>query len=159
MASPSWGAEVSVRLSLNKILRVACRLGVAALLVPLLSGCLRDRNVRYVQGTWYNNDAHLLSVVGESPLEQWWTFWSGSFSQEACCFAEASISGSYRILESEGDTLVLELFNMQGHQQGYAVRQGATGAVTIKIDREADILRINGSGPFTRLTPKSGSEE
>ncbi len=123
-------------------------------LIPALAGCLRDPNVAYIQGVWYNNDAHLLSVVGESQLETWWSFSGGRFSQEACCFAEVSITGSYRIFDSEGDTLILELYNMQGHQQGYAIPQGTTASTTIKIDRETDTVRINSSGPFTRLTPK-----
>lgn len=119
----------------------------------LLAGCLRDPNVAYIQGAWYYNDAHLASVPGESQLETWWTFAGGRFEETACCFAELSLTGEYRILESEGDTLLLELYNVTGHQEGYAV-QGATTAVKIVIDRENDTLRIGRAGPFTRLTPR-----
>ena len=55
--------------------------------------------------------------------------------------------GRYDIIESEGDKLTLELFNIDGKFNSERVQ------IVITIDREADTIRLLRAGPFTRMAP------
>jgi hypothetical protein len=121
-----------------------------------LGGCKGDPNDGFIQGTWYYNDPHLANLSGEQQLESWWTFRRGlvgTFEYYACCFVEVVQSGNYAVLESDEETLVLELFNVRGHASGMSLEPGSTGEVRIKIDRQADTLKIGRDGPFIRKGP------
>ncbi|MEJ2263506.1 MAG: hypothetical protein P8X95_08670 [Anaerolineales bacterium] len=125
-----------------------CALVLMIVLVALLTAsCRGDPNEMFIQGTWYNNDEHLKQVVGESPLETWWTFDRGAYELSACCFVKTSETGRYEILKSEGDSLTLGLFNRNGDVSG------SRAQIKIVIDREAETLRIQRAGPFERVGP------
>jgi hypothetical protein len=125
-----------------------CMLVLMIVPVAMLAvSCHGDPNEMFIQGTWYNNDEHLKQVVGESPLETWWTFDRGVYEVSACCFVKTSETGRYEILKSEGDSLTLELFNRNGEVSD------ARAQIKIVIDREAETLRIQRAGPFERVGP------
>lgn len=110
----------------------------------LVVGCA-DANDKFIQGTWYYKDAHLNSISGETFLEIDWTFAGGSFELYSCCFnGRIHQTGRYRIKESDGDVITLELFNIKGG--------GTRGPAELQIviDREADTLSIQGAQGFTR---------
>ena len=112
----------------------------------LLASCAGDPNENFIQGTWYHDDPHIRQVVGESFQETLWTFDRGTYSTYGCCFLRAESSGRYEIVESEGDSLIIELFNL-GKPNADRVQ------VKITIDREAGTLDIQRAGPFTRFAP------
>ncbi len=129
-------------------MRLNARVWTLLLLLTIgLAGCRPDPNVQFIQGDWYFNDPHLSSVAGESSLETVWTFDRGTYSMYACCFARAQETGWYEVLESEGDTLVIELSNRNG------VPNSERFSVGIEIDRTAGTIEIQGSGPFERVNP------
>jgi hypothetical protein len=122
---------------------------VACCITSLTLGCF-DTNDQFIQGTWYFRDPHLESVSGETYLEAYWTFNRGGFEFYTCCFAgEIHQTGRYRIVKSTEDVLDIELFNVKG------TGTGDRGAMRLVIDREADTLVIQGSGPFERVLPDS----
>lgn len=116
-------------------------------LTSFLAACTPDPNDAFIQGRWYHNDPHLLSVVGESFQETFWTFDRGTYATHSCCFARHEQSGRYNILESEGDTLILEFFNINGKFNSERYQVG------VKIDPETGTIRIQGSGPYERIWP------
>lgn len=112
-----------------------------------LTGCRPDPNVQFIQGSWYYLDPHLQSVAGESQLETVWAFDRGTYTTYSCCFVKSQANGWYQLIESEADALVIELSNRDGdpNTERYLVR--------IEIDREADTIEIQGTGPFERTGP------
>jgi len=116
-------------------------------LTVLAAGCAGDPNDGFIQGSWYFNDPHLKQVVGESALETTWTFDRGAYQVYSCCFVRSSQSGRYAILESQGHTLVLELFNRDGDFTSERT------SLKLLIDREDQTLQIQRTGPFTRMRP------
>jgi major membrane immunogen (membrane-anchored lipoprotein) len=116
-------------------------------LAAVLVACTPDQNDLFIQGRWYHNSPHLLSVVGESYLETYWTFDRGTYQTHSCCFARHEQSGRYTILNSEGNTLTLEFFNINGKLNSERFQVG------VKIDPETGTIRIQGSGPFERIYP------
>lgn len=115
--------------------------------LSVLAACTPDSNDNFIQGSWYFNDPHFLSVVGETYSETFWTFDRGTYETYTCCFVKYQQFGRYDILESEGDKLVLELFNTNGKFNTERFQIG------IRIDRQADMIKIGPSGPFTRTIP------
>ena len=131
---------------LNVKLSKTMLLGLVLLLV-LLSACTPDENDTFIQGSWYYNDPHILEVVGESYVETYWTFDRGAYETYSCCFVKFQQYGRYDILESEGDKLVLELFNIDGKFNS------ERGQIGITINRKDDTIKLPGAGPFTRISP------
>ena len=115
--------------------------------MALAAGCAGDPNDLFIQGSWYFNDPHLKQVVGESALEEYWSFDRGTYHVYTCCFIRSNQSGRYDIVESQGDTLVLELFDRDGD-----ITFERT-SLKLVIDRENDTLTIQRGGPFTRSGP------
>lgn len=115
--------------------------------IALLAACTPDQNEAFIQGDWYYNDLHIQEVVGESYSETYWTFGRGTYETNTCCFVKFQQFGRYDIVESEGDTMILELFNIDGRFNSERVQIG------VHLDREADTIDITGTGPFTRLIP------
>ena len=136
-----------------RLLKNAAPLLVFSLTLAL-TGCKPDPNVQFIQGTWYYNDAHLGSVVAEPGQETYWTFDRGAFEFSTCCFYKAVQYGHYRVVESEGAELKLELFNIEGHVQGMSHSIPDARMLRIVIDAEADTLRIDREEPFSRTTPR-----
>ncbi len=120
---------------------------VLIILASILGACTPDENEIFIQGGWYYNDRHIQEVVGESYLETTWYFDRGTYETYTCCFVKFQQFGRYDILESGGDKIVLDLFNINGKFNSERVQLGIT------IDREADTIKIPGAGPFTRTMP------
>ena len=120
---------------------------VSLMLAFILGACVPDENELFIQGGWYYNDRHIQEVVGESYLETTWYFDRGTYETYTCCFVEFQQFGRYDILESEGDRIVLDLFNIDGKFNSERVQLGIT------IDRGADTIKLPGAGPFTRTGP------
>jgi hypothetical protein len=117
------------------------------LLASLLAACTPDPNEVFIQGSWFYNSLHIQEQVGESFSETIWIFDGGTYETSTCCFVEFQQYGRYDILESEGDKLVLELFNINGKFNSERF------SMAITIDWEADTIKLPGAGPFTRMTP------
>lgn len=123
---------------------------LALALALTLVGCQPDPNDAFIQGDWYYWDAHLGQIMSEQDLEIWWTFIGGKYSYRACCFSEAQEDGNYRITQSEGDTLILELFNRRGQIGGINIPRDEIGELKIVINRTDDTIKIN-RAVFTRV--------
>ena len=121
-------------------------LGFVFLLI-FLTACTRDENEAFIQGTWFYNDLHIQEQVGESFSETYWTFDRGTYETYTCCFVKFQQYGRYDILESEGDKIVLEMFNIDGklNSERYPV--------AITIDRATGTIRLVRAGPFSRISP------
>ena len=117
------------------------------LLCAFLTACTSDENEAFIQGSWFYNSQHIQEQVGESFLEVYWTFDGGNYETYSCCFMEFHQYGRYAIVESEGDRLTLELFNIDGKFNSERVQ------ILVKIDRQADMISLTGGGPFTRISP------
>lgn len=119
----------------------------------LLTGCKSDPNEDFIQGIWYYNSEHLANIPAESHQSDNWLFERRTFQNASCCFTKTNMRGSYRVLESEENTIELELYDIVGDQGGAAIQEGTTVVLTIVIDRENDTLKINRAEPYTRITP------
>jgi hypothetical protein len=122
----------------------------------VLGCCAADPNAEFIMGRWYYNDPHLNNLSGESHLESWWDFRKGmlgTFEHYTCCFVKSYEKGNYRVVESDDTTLVLELFNVKGHAEGYVQPMGDTRMIKIRIDRESDTIKIEREGPLERILP------
>jgi hypothetical protein len=117
-----------------------------------VTGCRADPNQEFIQGTWYNNDAHLAGIAGETYLETTWTFGGDEFKMVACCFNEEYGYGNYRIVESSDTSLTLELYNVQGQVGGIVLPKNSSMQVIITIDKEKDTIAF-GHQVFTRYEP------
>jgi D-lyxose ketol-isomerase len=58
-----------------------------------------------------------------------------------------SETGRYDILKSEGDKLVLELYNRNGSVKAERTQ------IAVTINQEANTIKIGRAGPFTRDVP------
>jgi hypothetical protein len=119
------------------------------ILVSFLAGCISDENEAFIQGTWFYNDPHIQEQVGESFSETTWIFDGGNYEVYTCCFVESHQYGRYTILESDEDSLLLELFNTNGKFNSERFQ------VNVLIDRESDTIRVLRAGPFTRISTTS----
>ena len=122
-------------------------LGVAALIVvaALSAGCT-DRNETFIQGSWLYSEPTVGGVGTASSVHTFWTFDHGSFDANSCCENRGSMQGSYRIVESNDDTLVLDLYDIEDD----AGTEDYT--LTIKLDRERGALFLQGTGPYLRVS-------
>ena len=117
------------------------------LLCAFLTACTPDENEAFIQGRWFYNDLHIQQQVGESFSETYWTFDGGNYETYTCCFVEFQQYGRYTVLESEGDRLMLEFFNIDGKFNSERFQ------AIVKIDRQADTISLLRGGPFTRISP------
>jgi hypothetical protein len=118
----------------------------------ILTSCQKDPNVAYIQGIWSHEDMHLAPIVGEEHLITRWIFDRGTFANDACCFlGETSLVGSYRVMESDENSLTLELYNIDGYQGPNPISNDAVTSLkitfqddgTITIGRAAGFIRIS----------------
>jgi hypothetical protein len=119
----------------------------------LLTGCKSDPNEDFIQGIWYYNSEHLANIPAESHQSDNWLFERRTFQNASCCFTKTNMRGSYRILESDENTIELELYEIVGDQGGTAIPDDTTIVLTIIIDQENDTIKINRAEPYTRITP------
>lgn len=136
----------------NRSRGVLC-LGLILLAGLVLAGCKKDPRLEFIQGLWYSKNAHLANIPGERAQETNWEFDNGYFSSNTCCFAEAYYSGYYTVMEREENKLTLELHNMRGQVGDIILDKADVMSAVIKLDTEHDTIRINGDGPYTRVSP------
>ena len=117
------------------------------ILVSFLAACVSDENEAFIQGTWFYNDLHIQEQIGESFSETTWTFDGGNYEVYTCCFVESHQYGRYAILESDEDSLLLDLFNTNGKFNSEHFQ------INVQIDRDADTIRVLRQGPFNRISP------
>lgn len=121
---------------------------LSLLLVMLLIGCQSNPNDQFIQGRWIYHNEHLQNLAGEQHLTVIWSFDRGTFSYSACCFnIDTYQKGSYGILESEDDRLLLGLFNVKGDSNGMRRE------ILVKINRGNGTLSIGGTAPYERDIP------
>ena len=99
------------------------------------SWIITDANEQFIQGKW--------SQSGEADGFAWYsnyTFARGSFAIEG--YPPLRQSGSYRLVSSSGDTLVLEFYNQKGDLRT------ENSKVTITIDRAKDAISLSGGKDF-----------
>jgi hypothetical protein len=101
----------------------------------LLSACTPDPNDEFIQGTW--EIAH--TDAGNEFFQ--WQFNNGTFTREQEIDRTTSLytTGSYRVVESEGDVLTIELFDYSGDRIAY---ENNPMTIKIEIDRANDSARI-----------------
>ncbi len=119
----------------------------------ILAGCKKDPRVTFIQGYWYNKNAHLANIPAESAQVTNLDFDNGYFSIDSCCFTETYYTASYSIAKRDENEMTLELFNMQGQTAGMQLHRYDTQTLVIRIDQEADTISVNGDGPYIRVSP------
>jgi hypothetical protein len=114
------------------------RTTLIVLFLLLLSACSMDPNVAFIQGTWVTVEPE----AGAGPLEAEWQFNRGNFIFEQEIDADTWLysQGSYRLVESEGDVLMVELYDISGDRFTY---ENEPATFRIEIDRGTGRIRIN----------------
>jgi len=112
------------------------------LLVLALPACAPDPNGQFIQGSWDTGVDVDTTEVNTTNTYIEWRFTNGTFylHQEIGLGAPLNSQGSYQILESEGDLIVLELFNIQGDVFTY---NNTSTDLRIRVDRDQDAIWIN----------------
>lgn len=106
----------------------------------VLAGCGPSEAERYIQGAWaFANEQGNPRSTELHVLNEWWFGGGRYFYQFEVAAGFPLISeGRYRILETEEDQIVLELYFVEGNAPLFENQQ-----VTLKLEREIDSLRIN----------------
>ena len=109
------------------------------LLLILLTACSTDPNLEFIQGTWVGTNE---GGIGAGGLFAQWQFSRGQFlAQLENPAGDVQVSqGSYRLEESEGDLLMLELYDISGDVFTY---NNLPVTYKIEIDRQAGTIKIN----------------
>ena len=89
-------------------------------------------------------------VVGEMHLVTVGTFSSNRYWMDACCFQEATEQGTYNILESSENLLVLELRASSGNVGGHVIKPNRVRELKIIIDFDEETLTFD-RAVFTRF--------
>jgi len=115
------------------------------LLIFSLSACNPDPNDQFIQGTW--------QIAHEDVENQFfqWRFSNGTFTREQEIDSSTALytTGQYRVVESEGDLLTIELFDYSGDRISY---ENNPMTIRIEVDRANDSARIT-NVLFVRLGP------
>ncbi len=106
----------------------------------LATGCALDPNEQFIQGRW-----EFVNTTGDDrsgPLHFYWSwvFDRGTFFEERLLGVSAIneyMQGRYRIVSSEGDRMVIEIYDLHG-----TLEYEENAQLWIEIDREADRIRI-----------------
>jgi hypothetical protein len=114
-------------------------------LIFTLSACTLDPNEQFIQGSW-----EIAQPDARNPLFRW-RFSNGTFTREQELDSATMLytTGSYRLIESGGDELTLELFNFSGDRISY---EDNPMSIKIEIDRANDTARIT-NVVFVRASP------
>jgi hypothetical protein len=104
----------------------------------VLVGC-SDPNNDYLQGVWYRGDVHYFDR---------WTFDRGSFTHqfEITPMDTNLVQGHYSVLDSQGDRITLELFDIQ------STFEAEDTEILVVIDKQRDMIRITGK-TYSRVFP------
>jgi len=118
-----------------------------ALLLLLTAGVVgrTEESAAFIKGEWFFSAPGVGGITRQTSVHTYWNFDDGVLVAHSCCEDRPGRSGQYRIVGSEGNSLVLELFNAEG--DGVEDRY----QVQIVIDRAAEALSIQGVGPFSRM--------
>ncbi len=118
-----------------------------------LSGCAKDPNEEFIQGTWepsaeiikLTNQLYSAPRSGSVHVYNRWAFEDGRYYYIFDnTFTKDEEMGRYRVLESDGDTMRLELYDIKG------TSLTTKREISVIIDREAGTLRIQ-RGTYTRI--------
>ena len=120
-----------------------CRLHSLMFLCGLflsLSACSRNPNDLFIQGVWITAEDQ--GEGNPDPVYYEWQFNNGTFYvfQEVRGGSPLASEGSYRILESDGDLLVIELYDISGDRFTYT---NNPVDLRIQIDQEKETLYFN----------------
>ena len=119
---------------------------IILLFIFTLSACTLDPNDQFIQGTWE-------SANPEAGVEYFqWRFSNGTFRREQEIDRANTLytTGSYRVIESGGEVIILELFDYSGDRISY---ENNPMTLKIEIDRANDTSRITNI-VFVRGGPK-----
>lgn len=116
----------------------------------ILAGCKPNPVVDYIQGMWIYDDQHLRKVIAEPHWIETWEFDDGSFANRGCCFGEVNIVGNYRIVESDENSVLLELYNMQGIQANTPLQKDDRFQMKIKLNEDGT-LTIGSTAGYERI--------
>jgi len=111
------------------------RLFIILFLAFTLSSCALDPNEQFIQGTW-----EIVQSDADNEFFQW-VFNNGLFSREQVIdrINPLYTTGRYRVLQSNGDFLTLELFDYDGDRISY---ENNPMSIQIEIDRENNTIKI-----------------
>lgn len=111
---------------------------ILVLLAFGLAACSNPAD-QFLQGRWQRGNVHFVDE---------WFFDRGTFSHQSAVvvFHPQVQTGRYAIIESQGDSLTLELYDLSG---SFA---DDSQEIRITIDREAGTLKI-GREVYTRVAP------
>lgn len=106
----------------------------------VLSGCSPSETERYIQGTWaFANEQGDPRSTELHVLNEWWFGGGRYFYQFEVAFGFPLVSeGRYRIVETEEDRIVIELYFVEGNAPLFENQQ-----VYLNLERDTDSLRIN----------------
>jgi len=121
------------------------RIFIFLLLILTITACTRDPNVQFIQGTW-----EIAHADADNEFYQWY-FNNGTFIRQQEIERSSSLytTGQYRMVESDGDLLALELFDFSGDRISY---EDSPMTIKIEIDRASDTARITNT-LFIRVSP------
>jgi hypothetical protein len=121
------------------------KLFILLLLILTLTACSRDPNLSFIQGAWESAPA-----AADNKYLQW-QFNNGTFSRQQQIDTSNLLytTGQYRLVESDGDLLILELFDFSGDRISY---ENSPMTIRIEIDRANDTARITNT-LFNRVSP------
>jgi hypothetical protein len=112
------------------------------LFLVLLSACQSDPNHAYIQGQWLFANALGDSRSGTGHGFYEWRFDNVTFSsyQEIALGKPETLYGYYRILSSEGDQIVLQLYDLDGTRASQF--EDRMTEITLTLNREDNLLQI-----------------
>ena len=105
------------------------------LLIFTLSACSLDPNDQFIQGTW-----EIAQPDAKNEFFQW-RFSNGTFTREQEIDRANTLytTGSYRVIESGGEVIILELFDYSGDRISY---ENNPMTIKFEIDRANDTATI-----------------
>jgi len=109
-------------------------------LCAILAACKTSESDDYIQGTWaFANESGDPRATELHVLHEWW-FGRGRFffQHEVTYGFPIRAEGRYRIVETSGEKIVLELYNIEGNATFYENQQ-----IPLRMEIESDMLRIN----------------
>ncbi len=104
----------------------------------VMAASAKTTNEDFIQGGW--------RVTGQTGSYGWfleWRFERGRFDLKG--YPPLAQEGKYRIIKTEGDKLMLELYDQKGNFGTENSR------IEVVIDKKKDTLMIKGQGPFARV--------
>jgi hypothetical protein len=126
---------------LRRLALAWCVLILPALACSAVEQVTPDTNAQFIQGQWsYSED-----LGGGFASVLTWNFRAGHFTLEG--YPPLFQEGDYRVVKSEGDTVILRLVNQSGDLST------DDRDIEIILDRSAETLMIDGQGPFHRVNP------